>query len=60
MEKYIGQFTENDLINGVDKIKVAEEMEKTGLKYVNTEFVKKGKKVVGMKVWLCDMGSFKL
>ncbi len=60
MELYVGQFSENDLIEGADKKAIAEAKKKTGLKYVNTKLVKKGRKIVAMKAWVCDFDTFKL
>lgn len=60
MEVYVGQFTEDDLKNGVDKKKIAEAKKENNLKYVNTKLVKKGGKIVAMKVWVCDFDSFVL
>lgn len=51
---YVGQFDETQLKNGVDK-QMVEQMksESNGnLRYVKTKFVKKGKQIVGLKVWL--------
>lgn len=49
---YIGQFNENQLRNGEDRVLVSKKMEETGLKYTRTAFVKKGRKIIGLKVWL--------
>ena len=49
---YIGQFNEQQLREGKDKSLVAQKMNETGLKYTKTEFVKKGSKIVGLKIWL--------
>ena len=51
---YVGQFDETQLKSGVDK-QMVEQMksESNGsLRYVKTKFVKKGKQIVGLKVWL--------
>ena len=49
---YVGQFNENQLRNGEDKMLVSRKMNETGLKYTKTSFVKKGRKIIGLKVWL--------
>lgn len=50
----VGQFNEEDLNKGIDKIKIAEAKEKTGLKFITNKFIKRGGKIVGMQVWVCD------
>ncbi|BAG09065.1 MAG: hypothetical protein E6053_09305 [Finegoldia magna] len=61
MEKYIkkkgilvGTFTEEQLKKKIDKLEVDKAMEKYGLKYTNTELVRKGGKIVGLKVYVCN------
>ena len=49
---YVGQFNEDQLRKKEDKKLVAKKMNETGLKYTKTAFVKKNKKIVGLKVWL--------
>ena len=49
---YVGQFNENQLRNGEDSVLVSKKMNETGLKYTRTSFVKKGSKIIGLKVWL--------
>ena len=49
---YVGQFNEDQLRNGEDKMLVLKKMDETGLKYTRTAFVKKGRKIIGLKVWL--------
>ena len=49
---YVGQFNENQLRNGEDKMLVSKKMKETDLKYTKTSFVKKGGKIIGLKVWL--------
>ena len=49
---YVGQFNENQLRNGEDKVLVSKKMKETGLKYTRTAFVKNGRKIIGLKVWL--------
>jgi len=52
---FVGEFSEQDLANGVDEIRIREMKEKTGLKYINTEFVKRAGKIVAIKVWVCSL-----
>lgn len=54
MEVFVGQFSEEELKNGVDKLKVAEAAEKYQLKYTRTKLVKKKGKIVGIKIWVSD------
>lgn len=56
----VGTFNEEDIANGKDKVEVKRMTEQTGYKYTNTEFVKKNGKIVGMKVYVCDVNDFKL
>lgn len=56
MKVFIGDFTEQDLRNGVDKIAIQvaqerEELKRNGIKYIESKHDKK-KNV--MKVWLTD------
>lgn len=53
---FVGTFTEQDLISGTDKIKVAETKQKTGLKYTNQE-INLEKKT--MKIYVCAMEDFR-
>ena len=52
---FVGTFDENDIRNGVDKQKLHEVQERTGLKYCNTEYVKKKGEIVGLKLWACKL-----
>jgi hypothetical protein len=56
----VGTFNEEDIANGNDKFAVKKLAEQTGYKYTNTEFIKKNGKVVGMKIYVCDVNDFKL
>lgn len=56
----VGAYTENDLSKGKDKEDVKKMSEKTGYKYTNTELVKRGNRVVAMKVYVCSAEDFKL
>lgn len=49
---YIGQFNEKQVRTGEDKAIVQQKKEETGLKYTKSKLVKKGGKLVGLKVWL--------
>lgn len=51
---YVGQFNETELKNGLDKQQIEKmKSESNGvLRYTKTRFVKKGGKIVGLKVWL--------
>jgi hypothetical protein len=56
MRVYIGEFTMQDLKDGVDKVAIAEALEKdsnkrNGIKYIESEYIK-DRQV--MKVWLTD------
>ena len=57
---YVGEFNENDIVNGLDKIAVEKARKETGLNYVNSAFVKKDGKIVAIRIWVCDLESFKL
>lgn len=48
----VGQFNEKQLRNGEDKACVEKMKKETGLKYTKSQIVKKGKKPVGLKIWL--------
>ncbi len=58
MQVYVGQFNEKDIYDGKDTQAVEDAKAKTGLQYTNTKFVKKGGKIVGLKIWVCDVASF--
>lgn len=60
MQVYVGEFSESDLDAGIDKKAVSEAMERTGLKYTNTMFVKKRGKIVALKIWVCDFDDVKV
>ena len=49
---YIGQFNEQQLRNGEDKKLVEQKKQETGMKYTRTRIVKKGRQMVGLKIWL--------
>lgn len=52
---YVGEFKENDLKQGIDKIKVNEIMQETGLKYTNSKVTKNS-----IKIWVCNLEDFKI
>lgn len=62
MEKYIkgkgvfvGTFSAQDLLNGKDKAEITKSKESTGLQYLHAEHVRKGKNIVGVKVYVCNI-----
>ena len=57
---YVGEFNENDLDNGADKVAVAKKMAETGLSYTSTEVVYKKGKPVGLKIWVCSAEDFEV
>jgi len=60
LEVYVGEFSEEKIKKGIDKIMVEKAKEKNNLNYVNTKIVKKNNKMVSLKIWVCDMNSFKI
>lgn len=52
MAIYIGQFNEEQCRKSEDKAIVEKKIDETGLRYTKTRLVKKGSKIVGLKVWL--------
>ena len=55
----VGNFSENDIKNGIDKKEVEEMKKKTGLQYTNTKIIKKNGKEY-LSIWLCNAQDFKL
>lgn len=51
----VGIFNENDLKEGKDKIEVEKKKNETGYNYTKTELVKKGSKIIGIKIFVCDV-----
>jgi len=49
----VGTFSEQDLICGTDKVAIDKAKKETGLKYTQSQFIKKKGKIVGMTVWVC-------
>jgi hypothetical protein len=41
MRHFVGEFTEQDLITGKDKIAISKAIEETGLKYIQSKMKKK-------------------
>lgn len=59
MQILVGDFTENDLKNGIDKIEVEKAKKKHDLKYTNTKIiVKKG--IRYLRIYVCDVYSFNI
>lgn len=48
----IGLFNEEQCRQGADKTLVEQKKAETGMKYTRTRLVKKGGRIVGLKVWL--------
>lgn len=55
---YVGLFDDKDLATGKDKEAVAKAKEQTGLNYTKTQLVSKGKKFVGIKIWVCSVEEY--
>ena len=49
---YVGTFNEAQCRNREDKAILEKKKAETGLKYIRSRLVKKGGKIVGLKVWL--------
>ena len=60
MEVLVGDFTEDDLKNKRDKIAVEKAKKETGLNYVNTKIIKCKGKNVALRIWVCDLDTFKI
>lgn len=60
MEVLVGDFTEDDFKNKRDKIAVEKAKKETGLNYVNTKEIKRKGKTVALRIWVCDVETFKL
>ena len=56
----VGTFSERDLAQGKDKEAVKKAKVEHDLKYTETALVKKGGKIVGIKIWVCDFDTFTL
>lgn len=55
MKVFVGEFSASDLMTGKDRLMVAAKQAETGLKYTSTEFVRRSGKIVGLKIWVCDL-----
>lgn len=53
----VGCFNEEELIKKNDKVALKKAMEETGLKFVNTEYIKKGKNIIGLKIYVCTQSE---
>lgn len=60
MEILVGDFTEDDIKNKRDKIAVEKAKKETGLNYVNTKTIKRNGKIVALRIWVCDVHTFKI
>lgn len=60
MEVLVGDFTEDDIKNRRDKIAVEQKMKETGLKYTKTKIIKRHGKSVAIRIWVCDVDTFKI
>lgn len=60
MQVYVGQFSEAEVTNGLDKVCVAAKQKETGLKYTNTQLVKREGEIVAIKIWVCDAEDMKI
>lgn len=55
----VGDFSEDDLKNKVDKKAVEKKKEETGLEYTNTKIInKKGQRY--LRVWVCNLDEVEL
>ncbi len=57
---YVGQFNEQEVATGKDKMAVAQMQAKTGLMYTNQKIVTKNGVAVGIKVWVCRPEDFNM
>lgn len=60
MKVFVGQFSEAEVANGLDKVCVADAQEQTGLVYTDTQLVKRKGKIVGIKIWVCDLEDMRI
>lgn len=60
MQVLVGDFTEEDLKNGKDKVAVEKAKKENNLNYVNTKLIKRNKKTVAIRIWVCDIDTFKI
>ncbi len=52
---YVGEFSEADIDAGKDRAALAEAQERTGLRYSNSELVRKNGIIVALRLWACNM-----
>ena len=57
---YVGQFNEQEIAQGIDKMKLAEVQARTGLAYSNQQVVVKNGRPVGLKLWACTAVDFQI
>ena len=57
---YVGTFTESDLVLKNDKRAVAQAMEATNLRYVNTDIVYQNGAAIGIKLYVCSKEEMKI
>ena len=55
----VGTYSEKELDENKDKEDLKNMQQKTGLKYSNTEFVRKNGKIVAMKLYVCTLEDCK-
>lgn len=56
----VGQFMEEELRKGIDKLEVKKAKEETGLKYTNSSYVKRKGEIVGLKLYVCTAEEMNL
>ena len=57
---YVGQFNEQQVAQGIDKMELAKVQAKTGLGYVNQQVIVKKGVAVGLKLWACRAEDFRM
>lgn len=61
MRKFVGIFNEADISKGLDQEAVQKAMEKTDLRYTDSQIVyNRSGKPVGIKLWVCDLDEFRI
>lgn len=60
MQVLVGDFTEEDIKNKKEKIAVEQKMKETGLNYINTKIIKRKGNPVALRIWVCDVDTFKI
>jgi fructose-specific component phosphotransferase system IIB-like protein len=51
---YLGIFSIKDLESGLLEEKIAKAKEETGLLFIKSDYIKRGKEIIGKRVWICD------